>query len=600
MAIYITLFLSGLLTILLPCILPLLPIVLGVSVAGRSKWRPLFTVLGMVISFVVFTYILLTALNQFYEFADHIRIASYFALVLFGIAFATSDRSLQYSAAVLGSLFFYQKGWLTVVVAALVGILLLEWGSRIAGRIQTLGAKLQTGARNELGADSPWNALVIGLTLGLVWAPCAGPALGFALTLVREQPGVMALLALLSYALGTAVPLLLIGYGGQAAVHSVRAITPYSGRIKQVAGVLLILTGIGLHFETFMYLQLWVGENTNFGQMIDRLENRLFKGQEPSDSSLPLDSMNTSKLPKIVRAPEFASLGPWHNSEPFTLASQKGKVVLIDFWTYSCINCIRTLPYIQGYWDKYKDTGKFVLLGVHSPEFTFEKSQQNVAMAIKEHGLTYPTAQDNSFGTWSAFANRYWPAKYLIDAEGYVRYTHFGEGDYEETDRAIESLLQEIGVETTGDAITEKDATTRRPISTETYIGERSWPAFGSATGEPTGDTVTYQAPAELVLNKYYLTGSWQLVEGELQALRSNTGEVSMKFQGGEINLVLGLEPGAKPVEAEVFIDGKSFKTFTVDRHDLYELFKGDYGQHDMVLKLKGKGVEAFAFTFGS
>ena len=144
-------------------------------------------------------------------------------------------------------------------------------------------------------------------------------------------------------------------------------------------------------------------------------------------------------LPTLTRAPELAGLGPWHNSQPFTLESLRGKVVLVDFWTYSCINCIRTLPYIQGYWTKFKDTGKFVLIGVHSPEFAFEKLERNVSAAIARHGLTYPIAQDNDFKTWNAFANRYWPAKYLIDADGYIRYTHFGEGGYEETDAAIQS-----------------------------------------------------------------------------------------------------------------------------------------------------------------
>ncbi len=315
--------------------------------------------------------------------------------------------------------------------------------------------------------------------------------------------------------------------------------------------------------------------------------------------------MQLPTLPKLVRAPEFAGLGPWHNSQPLTLKDLKGKVVLVDFWTYSCINCIRTLPYIQGYWDTFKDTGKFVILGVHTPEFVFEKSQSNVADAIKRHGLTYPIAQDNDYGTWKAFSNHYWPAKYLIDAQGYIRYTHFGEGDYEKTDLAIQSLLKEAGLDISDKpklTVNPLDITDNSGISPETYLGSRRWPALGNSQGEPSNQVISYKVPASMQLNKYYLVGDWQLVNDERQVLRSSTGEIRMKFTGGEINLVLGLEPGAAPVDADVWIDGeRKYGThkFQVKMHDLYPLYKNNGGQHEMVLTLKGKGVEAYAFTFG-
>jgi len=222
--------------------------------------------------------------------------------------------------------------------------------------------------------------------------------------------------------------------------------------------------------------------------------------------------------------------------------------------------------------------------------------------AIERHGLTYPVVQDNDFGTWRAFANRYWPAKYLIDAEGYIRFTHFGEGAYEETDRAIQSLLAEIGVETVDseEAEDSKDSkAVRRDQSPETYLGERSWPALGNAQGEPSDDTVTYTAPVSLSLNKYALVGDWQLVDGERQVLQSDTGEIHMRWVGGEANLVLGPGESDTPVEAEVLIDGQTFKTFTIDREDVYNLYKGPHGEFNLVLRLKGKGVEGYAFTFG-
>lgn len=605
MILYLTLFFAGMLTIFLPCILPLVPVVVGVSIAGKSRLRPLMTVLGMVVSFVFFTFVLLVLLGQFVELADYIRISTYYILVLFGTSFISRFRVIRLAGAVAGGFFFLDKGIVSVVIAIVAGIFVLEIAGNIASRIQQFGFKTQTAVRAEFGNDSILTAFVVGLTLGLVWVPCAGPALGFVLALVREKPDLGAIAALSAYSLGTAVPLLIVGYGGQYAVRSIKSLNRFTGIVKAFAGLLLILTALALHLNLLQKFQVWIEDHTMFGSFASDVEESLFPREtsdgDNSSAITSSDAMNLPVLPNIIRAPEFTGLGPWHNSEPFTLASLKGKVVLIDFWTYSCINCIRTLPYVQGYWDKYKDTDKFVLLAVHTPEFTFEKSEKNVAMAIKEHGLTYPVAQDNDFGTWSAFANRYWPAKYLIDANGIIRYEHFGEGEYDETDRAITSLLKEAGVDIseTGDVVASPEKIYSGPVTPEIYLSSRSWPAFGNAQGEPTDAILKYTAPLAFTLNKYYLSGSWQLTEDESETLRSDIGEISMRFRGGEINLVLGLEDGAKPVKAEVMVDGKDAGTFIVDRHDLYNLFKGDYGEHDVILKLTGKGVQAFAFTFG-
>lgn len=306
-----------------------------------------------------------------------------------------------------------------------------------------------------------------------------------------------------------------------------------------------------------------------------------------------------AELPRLSRAPELSSSGPWHNSELLTLSDLRGKVVLIDFWTYSCVNCIRTLPYIQGYHQKFKDQ-PFVLIGVHTPEFAFEHNEANVADAIMRHGLTYPVVQDNDFGTWRAFANRYWPAKYLIDAEGYIRYTHFGEGDYDETDLAIRSMLAEVGADVSAMPVTEAGVSRgSRGQSPEIYLGERSWPAFANAQGEPTEDNVNYSAPASIPLHHYALAGDWRLEDGERQTLAGEEGEIHMHWQGSEINLVLGPGKSQNSVSAEVWIDDVKVKDITIDRYDLYQLYRGDYGEHDMVLKIRGKGAQSYAFTFG-
>ncbi len=627
----LVLFFAGMLTILLPCILPLIPIVLGVSIAGRNRWRPLLTVLGMVVSFVGFTFLLTLVLSRFVAFADVLRISTFYILLLFGVGFLTGNRTLQLLGAVLGGFFFNRYGWITVTVAQTIGAIAMELGTKVAAKIQQFGGEIQQGAGAKLGRENPLSAFIIGLTLGLVWVPCAGPALGFAFTLVREEPGPRAAFLLAMYGLGTAVPLLIVGYGGQAITQRMRSFNRYSGLIKRIAGGVLILTAVGLQYGGLMRIQTYLVQNTSYGTLGTEIEERLFEGgtedtegteeadekdleesedSEEVSSSGAGQSLIASRLPKIAVAPEFEGLGPWHNSDPLTMENLRGKVVLVDFWTYSCINCIRTFPYIQGYWDTFKDTGKFVLIGMHTPEFVFEKDQRNVADAIKRHGLTYPVAQDNDFGTWNAFRNRYWPAKYLIDAEGNVRYTHFGEGGYEETEEAIASLLGEIGVTTKDSEDTEESEETKEYFGSQTpeiYLGSRSWSAFGNGGTFPTDKLIPYKAPEEMKLHMYYLDGSWQMVDEEQQVLRSEAGEIRMKFLGGEINLVMGVE--GMPAVAEdrdlplpivqVFVDGKPEKTFTVDRYDLFALWDGEYGEHEIVLKITGAGAEGYAFTFG-
>ena len=610
LSIAVTLFLAGVLTILLPCILPLIPIVLGVSIAGKNRWRPLVTIAGMVVSFVGFTFLLQVVLSQFVELANVVRIATYYLLLLFGFGFLTHNKYVLYGGAALGALFFLDRGWPAVAIAAVIGVAAMAVGGNIAGRIQQIGAGVQAKARAELGGNVLLTAFIVGLTLGLVWAPCAGPALSFALTLVRDKPGLEAFVLLMSYGLGAAVPLLAIGYGGQAAVHSVRAISRYSGVIKQVSGAILILSALAFRFDAFTALQTFLVSHTDYGAFATHLEEALFQGH--GNAPMPVTGATGSgatqgKLPVLAPAPEFAGLGPWHNSQPLTLQGLKGKVVLVDFWTYSCINCIRTLPYIESLWEKYK-AQPFVLLGVHTPEFTFEHVEKNVSDAIKEHGLTYPVAQDNDFSTWNAFQNQYWPAKYLIDAKGNIRYVHFGEGGYEETDQAVASLLKEMGITAQGPAIVDKSTATNRPRTAETYLGGRSWVSFSNGPASPVYDPKTYAAPASLDADKYALVGTWQLTgtdaekgEGtEREVLLGDSGEIRLRFTGMEANLVLGLEDGMTPVKADIELDGKPSKSLTIQAHDLYNLFTGAYGEHTLTLRLHGKGVAAYAFTFGS
>jgi len=610
LTLYAILFLAGALTILLPCILPLVPLVLGVSLAGQRRIRPLVIVAGMAASFVIFTFVLQVALARFVAAADLIRIASTYVLLLFGACFLSTNARLQIAVAVLGALFFVSHGWVAVLLAALLGTGAVLLAGPVAARIQQLGSNVQHNASAGLGRESLLTALIVGLTLGLVWVPCAGPALGFALALVRDQPGPRALAALSAYAFGTAAPLLLVAYGGQQAVRSARALNRHGGVIKRVAGGLLVLSALALRYDWLTSGQTWLAEHTSFGSLATSLEERLV-GKRLSLPARALASPDGDRagtrpspalpqLPKLGPAPEFAGLAPWYNSPPLTLASLRGKVVLADFWTYSCINCVRTLPYVKAYWTRYQNM-PFVLVGIHTPEFVFEKSPQNVAAAIQRHGLAYPVAQDNEYGTWNAFGNRYWPAKYLIDAEGIIRYTHFGEGDYEETDLAIRSLLAELGRQPNGPVIG-GGAPAPAPVldrSPETYLGARGWAALANGRDEPDAGVHRYLALAALPLNRYALVGTWRLVEGERQVLAGAEGAIRFHALAGEVNLVLGLEPGTPARTADVEIDGRPSKTITIDRHDLFNLWSGPYAEHEVSLLVHGRGVSAYAFTFG-
>jgi len=600
---YVILFVAGALTILLPCILPLVPLVLGVSLAGQRRIRPLVIVAGMAASFVVFTFALQVVLARFVTAADLIRIGSTYVLLLFGVCFLSTNARVQIAAALVGAFFFVSHGWFAVLLAGVLGTATLLLVSPINARIQQLGNSVQRSASGGLGRESLATAFIVGLTLGLVWVPCAGPALGFALALVREKPGPRAFAALSAYAVGAATPLLLVAYGGQQALRSARGLTHYGGAIKQVAGGLLLLSALALRYDWLTSGQTWLADHTSFGSLAASLEDRLVgkrfvSSAHASNASQPPAAL--PELPSFGPAPEFAGLGPWYNSRPLTLASLRGKVVLVDFWTYSCINCVRTLPYIKAYFTRYQDM-PFALVGIHTPEFVFEKSPQNVNAAIARHGLTYPIAQDNDFATWNAFGNHYWPAKYLIDAQGNIRYTHFGEGGYDETDLAIRRLLAELGRQASGPAVGDNSAAAPPVLdrSPETYLGVRGWSALANGRDQPDGGVHRYIAPKTLPLHHYALAGTWRLVDGERQVLAGAEGAIRFRALAGEVNLVLGLEPGTPPQSADVDVDGRAFKAMTVDRHDLFTLWSGPYGDHEVVLRIHGRGVAAYAFTFG-
>ncbi|HTM67728.1 MAG TPA: thioredoxin family protein [Candidatus Binatia bacterium] len=319
-------------------------------------------------------------------------------------------------------------------------------------------------------------------------------------------------------------------------------------------------------------------------------------------------------LPVLAQAmPEFKGIKAWINSGPLTPADLKGKVVLVDFWTYSCINCIRSLPYVTSWHEKYKDKG-FTVIGVHTPEFAFEKIESNVRDAVARNKITYPVAMDNDYGTWNAYGNQYWPAHYLFDVDGRLRHVHFGEGEYDETERDIQLLLEEAGKKV-GGGMTEVPSTTdfSRIGTPETYVGYGRGDLFGSPEALKKDEPQNYVAPPDPPEGSFYLFGTWR-VEEERAVFVGDTGGIAYRYQASNANLVMGA-PGGK-VRAEVTLDGapvpaglRGADVFEVDGRTyvdvsgqrLYSLIdaQGDYDSRTLRIKFLAPRVEAYAFTFG-
>jgi thiol-disulfide isomerase/thioredoxin len=309
----------------------------------------------------------------------------------------------------------------------------------------------------------------------------------------------------------------------------------------------------------------------------------------------------------------------WLNSPPLTREGLRGKVVLIDFWTYSCINCLRSLPYINGWYQKYKDHG-LVVIGVHAPEFAFEKDVDNVRRAVHDLGVTYPVALDSNYAIWRAFSNQYWPAHYFVDAQGRIRDHHFGEGDYPQSERILRGLLTEAGhkdlppagislEEATGVEVASDDS---NMLSPETYVGYARAEHFSSPSGVVPDQSKSYTAPAKLELNQWALTGTWTVGE-EKAVLSAPPGGIVFRFQARDLHLVLGPGPSGKPVRFQVRVDGaepgSSHGVDTdaggngvVHEQRLYQLIRqppGEIHRHTFTIQFLDGGVQAYAFTFG-
>ncbi|MBP9691534.1 cytochrome c biogenesis protein DipZ [Candidatus Woesebacteria bacterium] len=554
-------FLAGVITILSPCILPILPIILTSSIGGvdTGKSRPMGVVAGFILSFTFFTLFLSTIVRLSGIPAETLRFVSVFVVAGFGVSLLIPQ--------------------FQVLVERLF--------SRFAGFMP-----------NSKGKTGFSGGLLIGFSIGLLWTPCVGPILASVISLaITGTVTFDAFLITLAYSMGTAIPMFFIMLGGQNALRRVPWLLSNLGHIQKVFGILMILTAFAIFFNVDRKFQTYI--LSTFPQYGTGLTN--FEDNAVIRTALDKKSGNEMKE-EGIKAPELIPGGAWFNTDPLTLADLRGKVVIIDFWTYTCINCQRTFPYLRDWHEKYKDKG-LVIIGVHAPEFEFEKSEKNVGQAIEDFGLEYPVMQDNEFATWRAYDNHYWPAKYIIDKDGRVRYSHFGEGDYDETEQVIQELLKEAGAAEFSTKIDNPtyDVLARTP---ELYLGYGRIDAFASLERIKPDVSRDYTAPQELGDNQVAYDGDWNVMEEYANPQKES--KLYLNFEAKEVFLVMRTK--GDPAEVKVYLDGKLQHfgedvidgAVTIEKDTLYKLIKlPAAGKHELRLEFEDNNAELYAFTFG-
>jgi cytochrome c biogenesis protein CcdA/thiol-disulfide isomerase/thioredoxin len=578
-------YLGGILTILSPCILPVLPFVFA-----RSD-RPFLKSGLPLLAGMAFTFTLIASLaavgggwavraNQFGRIA---------ALILF---------------AIFG---------LTLLFSSLA--------DRLTRPLVQLGSRLsQTGD----STPSIFSSFLLGIATGLLWTPCAGPILGLILTAAAlSGASAHTVLLLLVYAAGAATSLAVALLAGSRVFAALKRSLGAELWIRRILGIAVLagVAAVAFGLDRGLLTQLSLAGTSNLEQ---HLLSTLAPPTPANDQSMQLDNNpgmmmsaggNSDGIPTTL--PDLSGATLWLNSPPLTPESLRGKVVVVDFWTYSCINCLRSLPYIQAWYTKYKDSG-LVVIGVHTPEFPFEKDEANVRQAVRKLGIVYPVAMDNDYRIWRTFHNKFWPAHYFIDSTGRIRYHHFGEGGYDQSENWIRTLLEERNHQPPPNSATtvaasgaEVPSNPDAVQSPETYVGYTRAQNFASPGSFDEDDPHVYRAPAHLDLNAWALTGKWK-DESQIATLLSPTGAIVYRFHARDLHLVLGPGSDGKPIRFRVTLDGKppgadhgidtdadGYGTVTESR--LYQLIRQQAALHDRTFRIEflTPGVQAFAFTFG-
>jgi cytochrome c biogenesis protein CcdA/thiol-disulfide isomerase/thioredoxin len=626
MILFLVAYLGGVLTIVSPCILPVLPFVFARGDQPFLK-SGLPLLLGMALTFAV--------------------VAS-----LAAVGGGWAVQANEYGR------------WVALVLMAVFGLMLLfpQLAEHATRPLVAWGSRLSESASRGAGGGR-WSSIVpsllLGVATGLLWAPCAGPILGLVLTgAALNGASAQTSLLLLAYAAGAATSLAAALLIGGRLFKAMKRSLGAGDWIRRGIGVALLcgVVAIALGLDTGVLAQVSLASTSKVEQALVEKVRPAPSDAAPASSDIvtPADAdstvmmsgsnammasnnammasgaamsgapsmksagAGTDDLPVEGTMPSLAGAVQWLNSKPLTAEELRGKVVLIDFWTYSCINCLRALPYVRAWSEKYKDKG-LVVIGVHAPEFAFEKNIGNVEKATKELKVDYPVAIDNDYAIWRAFKNEYWPAHYFIDAKGNIRHHHFGEGEYDKSEQVIQQLLAEAGqggmspgdlvkVNATGAQAAADEANVQSP---ETYIGYEREQNFATAGGLMHDKLSNYAPRGDLQPNQWTLAGEWK-VGGQSAVLDRSGGRISYQFHARDLHLVLGPAKNGKPVRFRVLIDGKppgadhgvdvdARGNGTVTEQRLYQLVRqqGKVGNRRFDVEFLDPGAEAFAFTFG-
>ncbi|HET7708119.1 MAG TPA: cytochrome c biogenesis protein DipZ [Sphingomicrobium sp.] len=566
-------FLGGMLTIVSPCILPVLPFVF--ARAGKpfvTSTLPLLA--GMALTFSLVASLAAVGGAWAVRTNEIGRVVALILLALFGIALifpAVSDRLTRP---------------------------LVAWGAKLS---ETAGKAKRFG---DTGSS-----LLLGAATGLLWAPCAGPILGIIFTTAAlNGANASTTLLLLSYAAGAATSLAIAMLAGKQVFNRMKGSLGASEAVRKGLGVAVLL-GVGaiaLGFDTRILARLSSAQTATIETGLARKLGIGSGASSKADFSAP--------LPIEGLLPALDGLGPWINSPPLTREQLRGKVVLIDFWTYSCINCIRSIPYVKAWHERYARDG-LVVIGVHAPEFAFERNPANVRKAVAELGISYPVALDNQYKVWRALKNNYWPAHYFIDAQGRVRFHHYGEGSYDNSEKVIRALLMESGrrpaalggeVKVDGAAAAAARASLRSP---ETYLGYGRDDRFVSPGGLAEEKVKTYRL-ADTALNDWAYGGPWK-AERERSVAQAPGTRIRMRFHARDLHMVLASTTG-RPIRFRVTLDGKApgrdaglniapDGSGTIRDEGFYQLIrqKGAVSERSFEIEFLDRGAAAFTFTFG-
>lgn len=551
-------FIEGTALIASPCILPVLPLVLSGSVDGGRR-RPFGIILGFVLAFTIFALLSRELVSILHINLDYIKYGSLILLACLGIIMLSETLSEKIS----------------------------RWFNGFAD----VGANLSTSGNAGNGFLS---GVLIGMLIGLVWTPCAGPIFAAALVqIVRQQNNLNAFALIIAFATGAGVPMLVISLTGRKLIAKLTFLNYHLGLMRKFLGILILVAVI------------FIASGTNVAN--------LFSSTPATDVITPvtntlLQNEAQNQLDQPYPAPPIAKSDTWlntPNNEPINLADLKGKVVLIDFWTYSCINCLRTLPYMNSWYQKYHDKG-LVIIGIHAPEFEFEKNRNNVISAIAKYGIKYPVAMDNNLDTWTNYDNKYWPAHYLINKDGNVVYTSFGEGDYALTENNIRVLL---GLNRDNNGTNNTTSSFDPNQTPETYLGYQRAASFASPQSITKDTPSNYTFPISLPVNNWALNGTWLINGQKIVSSTANT-KLELNFTAQHVYLVLGnsnkssiklkLKLNGNPINAaDCGIDAPN-GIVNVTNHRLYELInQGNIKNSKLEIEIPTAGLEAYAFTFG-